>query len=169
MSVYQIENCLYLPISKQEAWEFISDPNNLLKITPEKVHFRILNPREEGFYPGQVFAYQLRPLPGYSTQWVSEISHIQEGEYFIDIQLQGPYKLWHHQHHIREVDEGVELRDLVHYSMPFGMLGRLAQALFVKTQLRNTFRYREEKLKSFFGQIPGRPSTLKIQTLKSHV
>ena len=169
MAVYQIENSIYLPISKEKAWIFISNPANLLKITPEKVNFRILEPKEEGFYEGQIFAYQLTPFPGYSTRWVSEISKIREGHYFIDIQLEGPYKLWHHQHHIRSVEEGVEIRDIVHYSMPLGILGKIAQGLFVKKQLLETFRYREEKMIALFGEIPGLPSKLSIQKLRTHV
>ena len=168
MSVYQIESRIYLPISREKAWEFISSPSNLLKITPEKVNFRILEPKEDGFYKGQVFAYQLSPIPGYTTRWVSEISQINEGYYFIDIQLEGPYKLWHHQHHIEAVDGGVEIRDIVHYSMPLGILGRIAQNLFVKNQLLETFRYREDKMKSLFGEIPGRVSVLNIKKLIAH-
>lgn len=166
MTIYHIESRLYLPITVDEAWDFLSSPANLLKITPSKVKFSMLQPKEEGFYEGQVFVYQLSPLPGFTTRWVSEISTIKPKEYFIDIQLAGPYKLWHHQHQIHPVEGGVEVRDIVHYALPMGFLGKLAQSLFIKKQLLQTFRFREDKMIGFFGSLAGHKSHLTIQPLK---
>lgn len=169
MSIYHLESRLFIPLNKEEAWDFISNPDNLLKITPAKVQFKFLYPREEGFYQGQIFTYQLSPLPGFTTKWVSEITSIDHGNYFTDDQRYGPYTLWHHQHRLKAVEGGTEMIDLVHYALPFGLLGRFAHWLFVKKQLTQTFHYREQKLKEFFGEIPGKTSILYIKTLKPHV
>ena len=86
-------------------------------------------------YPGQLIEYQLRPLPFMNTYWLTEITQVEEGHYFVDEQRRGPYSFWHHQHHFRKVEGGVEVTDLVHYSIPFGIFGRLANALLVRRKL----------------------------------
>jgi len=82
--------------------------------------------------------------------WVTEITHVAEPSYFVDEQRFGPYKFWHHKHFIKEVAGGVELIDIVHYALPFGLLGRIAHSLFVRRKLEQIFAYRTEKVKEIF-------------------
>jgi ligand-binding SRPBCC domain-containing protein len=84
--------------------------------------------------------------------WVNEITHVSEGQYFVDEQRAGPYAFFHHQHHFRAVDVGTEVRDIVHYAAPFGPLGDLAVRLQVRRKLDELFAYRRKVLERRFGR-----------------
>jgi len=160
MKLYQLHAKQALPISKSEAWEFLSDPGNLKVITPEHMGFTILSGADRPMFPGQIIQYKVSPFPGYTTKWVTEITHVKEGEYFVDEQRFGPYALWHHKHFIKEIDGGVEMEDIIDYKIPLGILGQLAHPILVKNQLQKIFEYREQKLIALFGAIEGAPKTI---------
>ena len=103
-------------------------------------------------YAGQVIEYNLSPLKGITVYWMTVITQVNEGVYFIDEQRVGPYSLWHHQHHFREIEGGVEMTDIVHYKLPFWFLGDIANSLFVKKQLNDIFNYRFKKVEELFGK-----------------
>ena len=83
--------------------------------------------------------------------WMTEITQVKDKEYFIDEQRFGPYKLWHHQHHFKEIPGGVEMTDIVHYKNPMWLLGNIANSLFVKNKLKGIFDYRYKKVEELFG------------------
>lgn len=148
--VYSFKTLQVLPISLNEAWSFFSNPANLQSITPGHLGFKIISAHHgEAMYAGQVIEYQVKPVLGIPLYWMTEITHVSDKKYFIDEQRFGPYSLWHHQHHFKETDRGVEMTDIVHYKLPFWFLGDIANVLFVKRQLKEIFdhRYRvvEEK------------------------
>ncbi len=116
--------------------------------------FHILSGADRPMYQGQIIQYVVKPFPGFSTKWVTEIAHVKEGEYFVDEQRFGPYALWHHKHFIKEIEGGVEMEDLIDYKIPFGIIGQWAQPWLVKKQLKQIFGYRKEKLAELFGTLP---------------
>lgn len=77
---------------------------------------------------------------------------MREKGFFIDEQRIGPYKFWHHKHYFKTVETGVEMKDVVHYALPYGVFGKLAHALFVKRQLQGIFDYRSKKIKTIFDE-----------------
>ncbi|WP_339652457.1 SRPBCC family protein [uncultured Maribacter sp.] len=164
MKLYQLHSKQALPISKKEAWGFLSNPANLKVITPDHMGFHILSGSDRPMFPGQIIQYKVSPFPGYTTKWVTEITHVNEGNYFVDEQRFGPYALWHHKHFIKEIDEGVEMEDIIDYKIPFGILGQLAHPIIVRKQLIEIFKHREQKLNELFGTLSGVPTEL---TLKS--
>lgn len=165
MSQYLIEAEQYLSVSPEEAWDFLSDPRNLAKITPPNMKFEILEGAERPLYAGQMIHYKVSPIKGVRTHWISEITQVKEGDYFVDEQRAGPYQMWHHQHKIIPVDNGVCMVDIVNYSLPLGPLGSIAHSAFVGRQLRNIFGYREAELKRRFGALNGYPDSLTFKTL----
>lgn len=140
--LYRLETTQVLPVTMDEAWDFFSSPENLKEITPDHMGFDITSPTHEKMYPGMLITYRVSPLLGIKMRWCTEITQVKENQYFIDEQRFGPYNLWHHQHHFKSVDGGVEMKDIVHYGIPLGILGRIANKLFVKGQLRKIFEYR---------------------------
>lgn len=150
-SVYRLHTKQFLPISKSEAWDFLSDPANLKLITPEYMGFNILSGADRKMFAGQIIQYIVTPVLGIKTNWVTEITHVIDQEYFVDEQRFGPYALWHHKHFLKEVEGGVEMEDIVDYKIPFGILGRLVHPFLVKPKLNEIFDYREKKLKELFG------------------
>lgn len=153
MTVYQLYKELQLSATLEEAWEFISNPSNLAKITPDYMGFDIRTPRlPEKIYPGLMIAYRVRPLMGIPMPWLTEITQVSENSYFVDEQRRGPYALWHHEHWLIPGEYGVLMKDLVTYVLPAGFLGTMAQRIFVKRQLEGIFQYREEVLVQIFGR-----------------
>jgi ligand-binding SRPBCC domain-containing protein len=148
-----------------EAWDFLSDPENLKTITPEHMGFTILHPINKPMYPGQIIQYRVSPFPFLKMRWVTEITHVKEGEYFVDEQRFGPYKLWHHKHFIQVVKGGVSMEDIVDFKLPFGIFGRIAYELLIRNQLYNIFKFREQKLTQLFGTLEEAPQKLTFRTI----
>jgi ligand-binding SRPBCC domain-containing protein len=143
MKIFNLKRTQILPISLQEAWDFFSSPRNLSKITPEHMGFKILYMSGgEKAYAGQIIRYQISILPGINVHWVTEITHVRELVHFIDEQRFGPYALWHHQHHFKEVPGGVEMTDEVNYAIGYGFIGQLAHWFFVGKEVNRIFDYR---------------------------
>lgn len=165
MKLYQLRAKQAFPITKKEAWNFLSDPKNLKVITPDHMGFNITSGADRPMFQGQIIQYIVKPFPGYSTKWVTEITHVKEGEYFVDEQRFGPYALWHHKHFIKEINGGVEMEDIIDYKIPFGILGQIAQPLIVKKQLQQIFNYRETKLNELFGKLDGHKNYLELKSI----
>ncbi|MBT4780536.1 MAG: SRPBCC family protein [Polaribacter sp.] len=151
MKIYTLHKKLKLPISLEEAWDFLSNPKNLKIITPDYMSFNIISTIDRPLYTGQIIQYIVTPLLGIKTKWVSEITHIEEKKYFVDEQMYGPYALWHHKHFIKEVEGGVEMEDIIDYKVPLGILGQLVHPILVKPKLEEIFSYRQKKLVELFG------------------
>jgi len=150
---YRKEITQKIPASPEEVWAFISTPRNLNLLTPPDMHFVTLSGDDEAMYPGQIITYRLQPLAGLRVRWITEITHVQPGHYFVDEQRFGPYAFWHHQHFVTAIDGGTEMRDLVHYRMPFGVLGSAAHALLVRQKLDRIFHFRHRKIEALFGKF----------------
>lgn len=138
----------------QTLWSFMSSPDNLALITPAYMNFEILTGKEDlgPMYAGQIIEYYLQPLGGIKMYWVTEITHVKEPEFFVDEQRFGPYRFWHHKHHLKEVENGVEMLDILHYQIPCGFIGRIANALIVKKKIEDVFEFRRKKLETLFNQ-----------------
>lgn len=153
MKIYEIHSTQRLPITKQEAWDFLSNPRNLQEIMPQDMEFKILSGADRKMFTGQILQYKVTPLPLFSTKWVTEITHVEELSYFVDIQLSGPYKMWHHKHFIKEIEGGVEVEDLVHYVVPLGWLGQLLHPVIIQPKLNEIFEARAKKMTELFGSL----------------
>jgi len=153
MKIYRLHQKQNLTITKQQAWDFLSDPKNLKVITPDYMGFHILSGADRPMFAGQIIQYIVTPVLGIKTKWVTEITHVIDGEYFVDEQRFGPYSLWHHKHFIKEIDGGVEMEDIIDYKVPMGILGQLVHPILVKPKLKEIFEYRTKKLEELFGKF----------------
>jgi len=140
-----------LPISLPEAWSFFSDPRNLPRITPPSLGLEVTSDLPGVMYPGMIITYRVRPIPWVSVGWVTEITHVREPVLFVDEQRFGPYRFWHHEHHFREVEGGVEMKDIVHYALPLGTIGRVFGGPLVRRRLEQIFSFRRRFLVREFG------------------
>lgn len=128
MKAYHLKFTQQLPIPLKEAWDFFSSPLNLAKITPEEMAFTVtsdLNAQSK-MYPGMIITYKVTPMLGIKINWMTEITQVKEEQYFIDEQRFGPYKFWHHQHHFKAIDGGVQMDDILTYGLPMGFFGQVA-------------------------------------------
>ena len=153
MKIYTVHKKQQLPITVEEAWEFLSNPRNLKIITPSYMSFDIISGAEKPMFAGQIIQYLVTPILGIKTKWVSEITHFEEKKYFVDVQLYGPYALWHHKHFINKIDGGVELEDIIDYKVPLGILGQMVHPFIVRPKLEEIFNYRQQKMIEIFGEI----------------
>jgi ligand-binding SRPBCC domain-containing protein len=151
MHIYKLEKKTVLKADMVTVWNYFSTPLNLNELTPDDMSFEILTDLQGlKMYPGMIINYRIRPVLNIPFRWTTEITHCLEGEYFVDEQRFGPYAFWHHQHKFRQVEGGVEMTDIVHYGLPFGFIGRIANAIFVQKKLQGIFDYRDEKVKNIF-------------------
>jgi ligand-binding SRPBCC domain-containing protein len=167
MRIYSLKRVQNIPTTLEKAWDFFSSPLNLARITPPELKFETLHrgsdssARSDTFqslqpfdriYSGQLIEYKLSPVPGFRVYWMTEITHVVPGSYFVDEQRRGPFRLWHHQHHFRETTGGVEMTDIVHYQLPLGVFGVLAHGLFVGRQLQRIFTFRRQVVEEIFSK-----------------
>ena len=155
MKSYQSTFKQRFPISLTQAWDFFSSPYNLVEITPPDMTFEVTSKmdRNEKMYPGMIITYKVSPLLGIKLNWMTEITQVENEKYFIDEQRFGPFKFWHHQHHFREINGGVEMTDILTYGLPMGILGQLAHGVIVEHKLNAIFKFREEKTTKLFGSF----------------
>jgi ligand-binding SRPBCC domain-containing protein len=151
LKIYRFHRKQNIPISLDKDWEFLSNPKNLKELTPDYMSFDILSGNEKPMFAGQIIQYIVTPILGIKTKWVSEITQLEHKKYFVDVQLYGPYSLWHHKHFLKEIDGGVEFEDIIDYKVPLGFLGQIVHPFLVKPKLEEIFAYRQKKLIELFG------------------
>ena len=151
MGVYTLKASQKIPATKEEVWDFISSPKTLKEITPDYMGFEIQTELPEKMYPGMMIQYKVSPILGIKMTWVTEITHVEHEKFFVDEQRVGPYSMWHHQHHIQEIPGGILMEDIIDYQPPMGLLGDIANSLFIARQLNEIFAYRKEAVEKRFG------------------
>ncbi len=149
MKLHVLEREIRLPIPVAQAWDFVSDPRNLARITPEDMGFKVTSPLPERMYAGLIITYRIRPLLRVPVTWVTEITHVDEPHLFVDEQRFGPYRFWHHQHLFREIPGGVAMRDIVHYALP--KRARPVHPFLIGPRLQLIFDHRRRVLEDMFG------------------
>jgi ligand-binding SRPBCC domain-containing protein len=148
--MYTLKAEQVIPISLDVAWDFFSNPNNLPKITPSWLNLKVTSDLPDKMYQGMIITYKVYPVFGIPQNWVTEITTVKEKNFFIDEQRFGPYKFWHHQHHFKEINDGVEMRDIVSYALPFDPLSRSLNKLLVDKKVKGIFKFRKEVIGKYF-------------------
>lgn len=157
--IYRLSRAQVVPADLESVWEFFATPKNLNRLTPPEMHFAILSGANEPMYAGQLIEYRIRLMPGLIVHWLTEIIHIEPKRRFIDEQRFGPYKLWYHEHRFEPTPEGTRIEDHVTYALPFGPVGELAHALWVRRQLEHIFDFRRRAVEAIFARYPSARDT----------
>ena len=150
--MYQLKTIQFVKTDMAKCWDFFSDPKNLSKITPQSMGFIVRTELPDKMYEGLMIEYTVRPMLGIPMNWITEIKTVKNHSFFVDEQRKGPYRIWHHEHHFKEVEGGVEMTDIVSYEIPFGFLGRLMHPILVKNKLKEIFDYRRQKVDELFNK-----------------
>ncbi len=140
----------FLPITLDEAWHFFATPKNLNEVTPKDMIFEITSDLPDTMYEGLFITYRIKPMFNIPLYWCTEITHINDHVFFVDEQRQGPYLIWHHEHHFKAVDGGVLMTDILHYDIGKSIFGWIAGKLFVHQKVKKIFNYRYQTLETFF-------------------
>jgi len=153
MRIHRIHSRQRLATTLDEAWDFFATPSNLPAITPDWLNFRITSDLPPQLSEGLAITYTITPLLNIPVSWLTVIISIDAPTAFVDEQRAGPYRLWHHRHEFEAVEGGVEVRDIVHYALPFDPLSRPLHDLIVRRQLESIFRHRYGALSDRFGSL----------------
>jgi ligand-binding SRPBCC domain-containing protein len=141
MNIHSLRRTQLIPLSRSEVFAFFESAENLARITPPSLGFRILTPLPITMKVGTVIDYTIRWL-GFPVRWRTLITTYEPPDLFVDEQINGPYSLWHHAHRFEDTPEGTRMTDEVHYCLPFGPFGDLAHGFLVQRQLEHIFDYR---------------------------
>ena len=147
MKEFTLQTELWLPRPRDEIFPFFAEARNLETLTPPWLNFEVLTPMPIVMRAGTLIDYRIR-VHGISIRWRTEIAEWQPPHRFVDVQLRGPYTLWHHTHTFEERDGGTLCADRIRYR-PRG--GALINWLFVRRDVERIFRYRQQRMKELFG------------------
>ena len=148
--MYVLERSQRVTTARAEVFAFFADAANLERMTPPQLGFTILTPQPIEMKKGAQIDYRIK-LYGIPMKWKTVIEEYDPDDLFIDVQLKGPYAMWRHTHTFVDVEGGTQLGDRVVYELPFGPLGRVVHAAFVRRQLAQIFDHRERVMRELFG------------------
>ena len=150
MKLYDLTCVQHLPVALETAWQFFTDPYNLLKITPAWLDFRIVSGSGARLYPGMIISFRVTPLSRFTTLWVTEVTQVKAPHFFVDEMRFGPYRFWHHQHRFTPNANGVTVEDIIHYAVKGGPVGRFLNRVWVRPKLNEIFAFRSRTLATLF-------------------
>lgn len=145
---YRLTVTQWVERPQDEVFDFFADTENLERITPPWLRFQILTPSPITMRIGCEIDYRLR-LHTIPIRWTSVITVWEPQFRFVDEQLRGPFRFWHHDHRIEQVEGGAQITDIVDYTVPGG---GLVNRLLVRGDLQKIFRYRQRQIQQIFGE-----------------
>lgn len=150
--IYQLKSEQIIDASLDKVWDYFSQPQNLNNLTPNNMAFKITSGEPPRMYAGQIISYQIEVLPKIKQAWVTEITHVNNQKMFVDEQRFGPYVMWHHEHHFKELENGkVQMNDIVSFKLPLGLIGRLFAGRMIRNRVTQIFEYRETRVNEIFA------------------
>lgn len=149
MKTYTLKRSQTIPLDREVVFEFFKKPENLSRLTPASLDFKILTPFPIKMEKGKLIDYTIK-VAGIRQRWTTLITEYEPPHRFVDEQIKGPYSFWHHTHTFEACDGGTKVTDEVRYSISLGFIGRLANFLFVRRQLESIFKYREKVIQEYF-------------------
>ena len=149
MADHVLEARVWLARPRPEVFAFLADPRNLPRVTPQRLHLRLLTPVSQ-LAAGAVLDFRVRWL-GVPLGWRTYVREYDPPYRFVDVQVRGPWARWEHRHLFLEEGNGTWVEDRVTYRLPLGALGRLAHAALVRRQLREAWAFRQQRLAVLVG------------------
>jgi ligand-binding SRPBCC domain-containing protein len=150
VKIHRLEREQWVPGPLPAVFDFFARAENLGRITPAWLNFRIRTPLPIRMEVGTRIEYTIR-LTGVPLRWRTRITDWVPDRSFADVQESGPYALWDHRHHFEAIGDGVLVGDRVSYALPFGPIGRAAHALAVRAALAAIFDYRFDRIREILG------------------
>ena len=151
MNQKELQFVQWVPASLDKVFAFFSEAANLERLTPSWLQFKILSQSTPEIQKGTLIVYQLK-VHGIPMKWQSLIEDWTPQNQFVDVQLKGPYKQWHHTHLFEAKDGGVLVTDRIRYEVPCGLIGNWLGGKFVRKDIESIFRHRQEVITQIFGR-----------------
>jgi uncharacterized protein len=143
----------WLPLPQAEVFSFFCEARNLDRITPPWLHFRVLGQSGHELSAGTLIHYRLA-WHGMPLVWTSRIEEWLPPRRFVDLQLKGPYRLWHHTHSFEALHGGTLMVDTIRYAVPFGTMGDFCAGWLVRRDVEQIFDYRAREITAIFSKKP---------------
>ena len=153
MKTYSIKFEQFIDLPINDVFDFFSKPENLSLITPPRLKFDIMTPSPIEMKEGQLIDYSLTIMYFIKLRWRTLITDYKKPYQFVDQQIKGPYSLWHHTHTFEQKNGGTVIKDAVTYAIPFGIIGQLIHAIYIKYDIKGIFEYRHKILNKIFLEI----------------
>jgi len=150
-TLFRYETSQLIPASLDDVWDFFCEMKNLTAIMPPEMGLRIVTPESPRVEPGLIVICKVRMFANFSTQWVTQITHVEPKRFFIDEQPFGPFRYWHHRHSFEQTEGGVLVKDLVYYALPVPFGAQLINELAGRPRMEAIFSYRKKKIAEIFG------------------
>lgn len=150
MKVYTLTHTQSIDRPLREIFSFFENPENLSRLTPQSLNFKILTPPPIIMKAGTLIDYTIEVFK-IEHRWRTLITAYEPPYRFVDEQLEGPYSFWHHTHTFSESGKMTVIKDEVRYALPLGWIGGIARELIVKKQLEEIFNYREKAIFNYFN------------------
>jgi ligand-binding SRPBCC domain-containing protein len=141
----RIEQRIVIAAPIEQVFHFHDDTRNLLRITPPSIKVAIETMGEPGL--GYEVVLKVRQFGIFTMRWKVKITEYTSPTLMSDEQVSGPFAFWKQTRRLRNVEGGTELTDIVEYQPPFGILGRIANALVIRNQVQQMFTYRQAATK----------------------
>lgn len=138
----------YFDMPRERVFEFFAKAENLEKITPQFLNFHILKTSTEKIQEGTLIDYSLK-IRGIPLTWKTRIESWQPPNEFVDVQLKGPYSVWHHTHKFEDLGSGTLMTDIIRYKLPLGLPGRLVAQAYIDNDVDSIFRHRREVVSEY--------------------
>jgi ligand-binding SRPBCC domain-containing protein len=152
--IYVLQREQIIPSPVLDVFDFFADVRNLESITPPWLNFRILTPTPIEMRQGTEIEYQL-DWRFIGLRWKTEIRQWRPPNFFVDVQVRGPYRLWEHTHSFQSKDGATRMLDTVRYQLPLGFLGGIAHTLRVRRDLEGIFDFRAAAIGRVFRERAG--------------
>lgn len=150
MSAYDFQCEQIVRRKVDDVFAFFAAAQNLNAITPPWLHFQTLTPLPIDMRAGTRIQYRIRwglvPM-----RWTTLIEEWEPPHRFVDRQIKGPYKLWHHEHRFEAVPEGTKVTDVIRYALPLGPIGRLMHRFSVRRDLEKIFDHRRTRIEELLA------------------
>lgn len=151
MTIFCLHRDQIIPAPIEIVWDYFCNPGNLNELTPSDMNFEIISSPLGKMYEGQIIEYRVGIFPGVRTTWLTEISHVRRMEYFVDEQRIGPYEFWYHEHKFCSLDHNqTQMIDNVTYSVGYGLIGDMLNALVIGKKLSGIFNFRSRKIQDLY-------------------
>ena len=149
--IYTFENEQFIKSDIDSVWNYFNNPKHINSLTPPEMHFHTLTTNlPEQIHTDLIISYWVSPLFRIPLKWKTKIISVEKNKSFIDIQIKGPYKKWHHLHTFEKVENGVLMKDIITYELPFGRLGDFVHRIVVKKKVDQLFEFRTKQIQKHF-------------------
>lgn len=138
-----------VPRPVTDVFPFFAAASNLERLTPDFLRFSVERASSESLGEGALIDYRLR-LHGIPLRWRTRIDAWTPPWQFVDTQIKGPFRRWHHLHEFEPDGSGTLVKDTVTFDLYLRTLYRTPALGWIESDLRRIFEHRHATIAGIF-------------------